>query len=379
VQKLILLAQISPVKMRAIEAALIASLVTLMLLTLFPVTTSVLADVIIIPPETSFNLTVPIMGQIIGPDNQPLRNVTLYLVADRNDTTRAIAVNVTNNDGQFLLTYYQFVANADEYPEWIYWLVSKEPIFYSVHTVAVDLTCAWESGEWVCYRIYYVASIHYSVSSESRYYNLRAYVNGTVFYLEMAPYNLSDVTRGMEPADFLRPTDIRCYLGNRLVNSVTGNVTIKIISLPFWVTIVGVPLTNSLYFYHFNYFSIIGQYAILRIPETVAEGGTTYRLSNVTIRYDSGESVSYSGGNLYAITSDVSDVNIYYEPVSASGSTTTTTTTTTAPGGTTQTLSATWIIVGILVAATASLLALSRGRKAAMAVMRGRRALRSAP
>ena len=360
--------------MRAVEAAPIASLVTLMLLALFPVTTSVLADVII-PPETSFNLTVPITGQIIGPDNQPLRNVTLYLVANRNDTTRAVAVNVTNNDGQFLLTYHQFVANADEYPEWIYWLVSKEPIFYSVHHVAVDLACGWESGEWVCYRIYYVISIHYSVSSGSRYYHLGAYVNGAVFYLEMTPYNMSDVAWGMEPADFLRPTAIRCYLGNRLVNSVTGNVTIKMISFPLWATIVGVPLTNSLYFYHFNY---LGQYAILRIPETVAEGGTTYRLSNVTIRYDSGESVSYSGGNLYAITPDVSDVNIYYEPVRSSGSTTTTTTTTTAPGGAAQTPSATWIIVGVLVAATASLLALSRGRRAAMAVMRGRRALRSA-
>lgn len=366
--------------MRAIEAALIASLVTLMLLTLFPVTTSVLADVII-PPETSFNLTVPITGQIISPDNQPLRNVTLYWVADRNDTTRAIAVNVTDNDGQFLLTYYQFVANADEYPEWIYWLVSKEPIFHSAHYVAVGLTCAWdwELGGYVCYRTYDVISIQYSGSSDSHYYRFRAFVNGSVIYREMAPYNLSDVTRGMEPADFLRPTAIRCYLGNRLVNSVTGNVTIKMFLLPSWVTIVDVPLTNSLYFYHFNYLSIIGQYAILRVPETVAEGGTTYRLSNVTIRYDSGESVSYSGGNLYAITPDVSDVNIYYEPVSASGSTTTTTTTTTAPGGATQTLSATWIIVGILVAATASLLALSRGRRAAMAVMRGRRALRSAP
>jgi hypothetical protein len=39
---------------------------------------------------------------------------------------------------------------------------------------------------------------------------------------------------------------------------------------------------------------------------------------------------------------------------------------------------ATWISVGILTAATLSLVALSRGRKAAMAVMRERRVLRSA-
>jgi hypothetical protein len=362
--------------MRAVEATAIVLLGSLALLTLLSATATVATA------TTSFNITVPISGQIIGPDNQPLRNVTLYLVPNGNDTTRAIVANVTDDNGRFLLRFYQFVPDASAYPMWMYWLVSKRPIFYSLYYVSIGLTC---SG--TCEYVYNVFSNVYSAHSarEGRwkwYYALTSFMNGTIIWFESDFYNLSDTTRVVIPpylADFFEPTSMRCYLDGHLDDSITGNVTIKQVYLSEFeftemVTIAEVPLTNSLYF---DYYS--GYVAVLRIPKTIIKDGTTYRLSNVTLHFNDGRSVTYSGGDTYIITPDVSGVNMYYKSVGASSSTTTTTTTTTTtPGGTTQTPFATWISVGILVAATASLIALSRGRKAAMAVMRERRALRAA-
>jgi len=366
-------------QMRAAEATAIVLLGSLALLTLLSATATVATA------TTSFNITVPISGQIIGPDNQPLRNVTLYLVPNGNDTTRAIVANVTDDNGRFLLRFYQFVPDASAYPVWMYWLVSKRPIFYSLHYVSVGMTCGA-----TCEYTYSVDSELNSAHSIREglwklYYDLTSFMNGTIIRFESDFYNLSDTTRVVVPpyhADFFEPTSMRCYLDGHLDDSITGNVTIKQVYLYDWgvvtetrtVTIAGVPLTNSLYFPYLNWYA-----AILRIPETIIKDGTTYRLSNVTLHFNNGRSVTYSGGDTYIITPDVSGVNMYYKSVGASSSTTTTTTTTTTtPGGTTQTPFATWISVGILVAATASLIALSRGRKAAMAVMRERRALRAA-
>jgi hypothetical protein len=367
-QNIIFLAGGSMAAMRALEVALIASLGALASLSLF------LATIALSAPGT---VTIPIRGQIIGPDNQPLRNVTLYWVADRNDTTRALAVNRTDDDGWFLLQFYY--PDSGSPIKW-YWLVSKNPIFYSLHLVEVGAYCydpdcdSWEP-------IYIVRTDRGSVQIsreqgiDRRYYNFSMFANGTVYYIEMAPYNMSDTSQVVAPANFYRPTIMRCYLDGQLVSSVTGNVTIKRVWDPNWVTIVGVPLTNSLYFHDYD---IV--YAVLQVPETVVMDGRTYRLSNVTIRFDDGEAVSYPGGNLFSFAQDASDVNIYYEPVKATESTTTTTTTTTTtPGGTTQMPLSFWIFAGILVAAALSLIALSRGRKTAMAVMRERRALRATP
>jgi hypothetical protein len=366
--------------MRAVEATAIVLLGSLALLTLLSATATVATA------TTSFNITVPISGQIIGPDNQPLRNVTLYLVPNGNDTTRAIVANVTDDNGRFLLRFYQFVPDASAYPIWMYWLVSKRPIFYSLYYVSVGLMCGA-----TCEYTYSVGSELNSAHSIREglwkpYYDLTSFMNGTIIRFESDFYNLSDTTRVVVPpyhADFFEPTSMRCYLDGHLDDSITGNVTIKQVYLYDWgvvtetrtVTIAEVPLTNSLYFPHLNWYA-----AILRIPETIIKDGTTYRLSNVTLHFNDGRSVTYSGGDTYIITPDVSGVNMYYKSVGASSSTTTTTTTTTTtPGGTTQTPFATWISAGMLVAATASLIALSRGRKAAMAVMRERRALRAAP
>jgi hypothetical protein len=354
--------------MRALEVASIASLGALVLLSLF------LATIALSAPGT---VTIPISGQIIGPDKSPLRNATLYWVPDRNDTTRALAVNRTDANGRFLLQFHY--PDSGSPIEW-HWLVSKEPIFYSLHRVEVGAYCYDpDCASWEPIYIVRTDQASFQISREQgidrRYYNFSMFANGTVYYVEMAPYNMSDTSQVAAPADFYRPTIMRCYLDGQLVSSVTGNVTIKRVWDPNWVTIVGVPLINSLYF---HYYDLV--YAVLQVPETVVRDGRTYRLSNVTIRFDDGEEVSYTSGSLFSFAQDASDVNIYYEPVRATGSTTTTTTTTTtAPGGTTQIPLSFWISAGMLVAAAVVLIALSRGRRAAMAIMRERRALRAMP
>jgi len=181
--------------MRALEVALIASLGALVSLSLFLATIALSA---------TGTVTIPISGQIIGPDKSPLRNATLYWVPDRNDTTRALAVNRTDANGQFLLQFHY--PDSGSPINW-YWLVSKEPIFYSLHWVEVGAYCYDpDCASWEPIYMVITDQASFQISREQginrHYYNFSMFADGTVYYVEMAPNNMSDTSQVENPANF---------------------------------------------------------------------------------------------------------------------------------------------------------------------------------
>ena len=238
---------------------------------------------------------------VIGSNDQPIRDMTLYLVKDGESTARAVAQNKTGNNGKTVL-------KADVTTGGTYWVVGKGPVVYK----------------------------NVSLSSAGGTFSVTFMLNDTAAY-----YNVT----------FLGFTD------NLPDSAVRGNLTLR--TGAGSVKAVDVSLTLNVAYFP----TVSGAGATLEIPRTFSKLATTYTLVNITVYFRNDTKVAYNVTSYDIDPATVKGIVIFYK----------------STGATFLGLPLTaWIAIGILLAASGGLIAITRSRKAAMAIMRERRALRSA-
>jgi len=238
---------------------------------------------------------------VIGSNEQPIRDMTLYLVKDGENTARAVAQNKTGNNGKTVL-------KADVTTDGTYWVVGKGPVVYK------DVSLSSAGGTF---------SVTFMLNDTAAYYNVT----------------------------FLGFTD------NLPDSAVRGNLTLR--TGAGSVKAVDVSLTLNVAYFP----TVSGAGATLEIPRTFSKLATTYTLVNITVYFRNDTKVAYNVTSYDIDPATVKGIVIFYK----------------STGATFLGLPLTaWIAIGILLAASGGLIAVTRSRRAAMAIMRERRALRSA-
>ena len=238
---------------------------------------------------------------VIGSNEQPIRDMTLYLVKDGESTARAVAQNKTGNNGKTVL-------KADVTTGGTYWVVGKGPVVYK----------------------------NVSLSSAGGTFSVTFMLNDTAAYRNVTFLGIVD----------------------RLPDSaVRGNLTLR--TGAGSVKAVDVSLTLNVAYFP----TVSGAGATLEIPRTFSKLATSYTLVNITVYFRNDTKVAYNVTSYDIDPATVKGIVIFYK----------------STGATFLGLPLTaWIAIGILLAASGGLIAITRSRKAAMAIMRERRALRSA-
>jgi 5-hydroxyisourate hydrolase-like protein (transthyretin family) len=238
---------------------------------------------------------------VIGSNDQPIKDMTLYLVKDGESTARAVAQNRTDTNGKTIL-------KADVTTDGTYWVVGKGPVVYK------DVSLSSAGGTF---------SVTFMLNDTAAYYN--------VTFLGFVD-NLPD-------------------------SAVRGNLTLR--TGAGSVKAVDVSLTlNVAYFPR-----VSGAGATLEVPRTFSKLATTYTLVNITVHFRNDTKAAYNVTSYDIDPATVKGIVIFYKSTGASFL------------GLPLTA---WIAIGILLAASGGLIAVTRSRRAAMAIMRERRALRSA-
>jgi 5-hydroxyisourate hydrolase-like protein (transthyretin family) len=238
---------------------------------------------------------------VIGSNDQPIKDMTLYLVKDGENTARAVAQNRTNANGRTVL-------KADVTTDGTYWVVGKGPVVYK------DVSLSSAGG---------TLSVAFMLNDTAAYYN--------VTFLGFANSLPDSAVRG----------NLTLRTGAGSVKAVDVSLTLNIAYFP----------------------RVPGAGATLEVPRTFSKLATTYTLVNITVHFRNDTRAAYNV-TTYAIDPvTVKGIVIFYKSTGA------------AFLGLPLTA---WIAIGILLAASGGLIAVTRSRRAAMAVMRERRALRSA-
>ena len=173
--------------------------------------------------------------------------------------------------------------------------------------------------------------------------------------LTTAGANLT-VTFMLNDTSAYRNVTFLAVLDNLPDSSVVGNLTLR--TADGSVKVIGAPLTlNIVYFPSSG--SDIG--ATLEISREVRKLGSTYTLVNITVHFHNDTKAGYNVTSYDIDPSVVKGITVFYKST-----------------GTFFGLDlTTWIAIGILLAAAGGFIAVARSRRAAMAVMKERRTLRS--
>ncbi len=205
-----------------------------------------LAPALAVPITATNTVTV----EVIGPNGQPIKDMTLYLVRNNQDTTRAIAQNRTDSSGKAVL-------RADITTDDTYWVVGKAPVIYR----GVELTSASDS---------YFITFHLNDTSAFRNVTLVAILD-----------SLPD-------------------------SSVRGNLTLRGGSGS--VKAVDVPLTlNIIFFPDMPDFD-----GTLEISRTVRKLGVEYTLVNITVVFRNDTKVGYNATSYDIDPSAVKHIVVFY-------------------------------------------------------------------
>ena len=174
-------------------------------------------------------------------------------------------------------------------------------------------------------------------------------------YLTTAGDNLT-VTFMLNDTSAYRNVTFLAVLNDLPDSSVVGNLTLR--TADGSVKVIGAPLTlNIVYFPSSG--SGIG--ATLEISREVRKLGFTYTLVNITVYFRNDTKAGYNVTSYDIDPSVVKGITVFYKST-----------------GTFFGLDlTTWIAIGILLAAAGGFIAVARSRRAAMAVMKERRVLRS--